>query len=92
MDQPVGHPAGPGELDAPVELDRASIGWGRAVGSGLAVVVLGLLVCVYLPNYLVTHLSSWTRDQRAGLATVVCFAGLAAIAWLLRRLQARGVI
>lgn len=76
----------------PDEVDRATIGWGRAVVSGLVLVALGFLGSVYLPNVIVTHLASWSRAARAGLAAVVSITAVAALAWLLRRLQSRGLI
>ena len=54
---------GPGPASTPIPTDRAAIGWGRAILSGLGLVVLGILVCVYLPNYLVVHLTSWRATR-----------------------------
>ena len=54
--------------------------------------VLGILVCVYVPNYLVVHLTSLARDKRADVAAIVAVAGVALMAWLLRSLQRRRLI
>jgi hypothetical protein len=57
-----------------------------------AVVAVGAGLLVVVPNLIVSRLGGLDRGQRAGLATVWFFAMLAALAWLLRRLQARHLI
>jgi len=47
---------------------------------------------VVAPNLIVTRLGGLDRGQRVGLATIWFFGMLAALAWLLRRLQARKLI
>jgi hypothetical protein len=66
--------------------------WPRAVVAAVAVVVVGVGLLVVVPNLIVTRLGGLDRAQRAGLATIWFFAMLAALAWLLRRLQARHLI
>ena len=78
----------PGVEDAPPPPD---IGWGHAVVAAVAILVVGILGCVYLPNLIVTG-TSLTPDARANLAAVVCVAVLLVLAWCLRRAQKRGLI
>ena len=66
--------------------------WPRAVAATIALVAIGVGLLVVVPNLIVTQLGGLDRGQRAGLATIWFFAMLAALAWLLRRLQARQVI
>ena len=66
--------------------------WPRAVAVTAAVVAVGAGLLVVVPNLIVTRLGGLDRGQRAGLATIWFFAMLAALAWLLRRLQARHLI
>jgi hypothetical protein len=56
----------------------------------MAAIAVGLLVVV--PNLIVTRLGGLDRAWRAALATIWFLAMLAALAWLLRRLQARQLI
>ena len=79
---PSGAPAGPPPPD---------IGWGRAVGAAIVILVVGVLGCVYLPNLIVTG-TSLTPDARANLAALVCVVVLLVLAWGLRRAQKRGLI
>jgi hypothetical protein len=66
--------------------------WPRAVVVTAAVVAVGAGLLVVVPNLIVSRLGGLDRGQRAGLATIWFFAMLAALAWLLRRLQARHLI
>jgi hypothetical protein len=66
--------------------------WPRAVVATVAVVAVGVGLLVVVPNLIVTRLGGLDRGQRAGVATIWFFAVLAALAWLLRRLQARHLI
>ena len=66
--------------------------WPRAAVAAVVVVVVGVGLLVVVPNLIVTGLGGLDRGQRVGLATVWFFAMLAALAWLLRRLQARHLI
>jgi hypothetical protein len=58
----------------------------------VVVVAVGVGLLVVVPNLIVTRLGGLDRGWRVGLATIWFFAMLAALAWLLRRLQARQVI
>jgi hypothetical protein len=55
-------------------------------------VALGVALLVVVPNLIVTRLGGLDRGWRAALATIWFFGMLAALAWLLRRLQARHLI
>jgi hypothetical protein len=68
------------------------IGWPRAVASGLAILVVGLVVAVGGANLIVTNLTSVSRDTRVYLASTLFLVTFVLIAWVLRRLQARGLI
>jgi hypothetical protein len=69
-----------------------AIGWGRAFVSALAILVLGGALLVYVPNWLLTHLTSMSRSGRVAIVTSLFFVVFFAFAWGLRRLQARGII
>ncbi len=84
-------PVVPAAGDVPGESKRSRIGWGRAVVSGLVLVLLGFLVCAYVPDFILKH-ANMGRSERADLAAAVTLVGVVAMAWLLRRLQRRGVI
>ncbi len=70
----------------------ASIGWGRAVLAALLIVVVGAVLFVFGPNWLLTHLTGLSRNGRVAIVTVAFFAFFVLFAWSLRRLQARRVI
>ena len=44
----------------------ATIGWGRAILSGLAVLVVGFVGAVYVPNRILTKALGLTRTARSG--------------------------
>jgi len=71
---------------------REAIGWFRGIASGLAILVIGLVVSVGATNELLTNVSGMSRDNLAYLATAVFVVVLVVAAWVLRRLQARGSI
>ena len=68
------------------------IGWWRAAASALAILAVGAGLLVYLPNWVLTHLSGVSRGGRVALATVEFLLALAVMSWALRRLQRRGVV
>lgn len=53
---------------------------------------VGAALFVYAPNWVLTHLTGLSRNGRVAVATIGFFLLLAAIAWLLRRLQSRRVL
>ena len=70
----------------------ASVSWPRAVVATIAIVAVAVGLLVVVPNLIGTRLGGLVRAWRAALATIWFFAMLAALAWLLRRLQARHLI
>ena len=68
-----------------------TIGWPRALLSGLAIVLVGFIAVVWVPDMLV-GMSSFTRDQRVLLAATVGVVAVLVMAWVLRRLQSRHLI
>ena len=71
---------------------RPAIGWGRAVLTGLVVIIVGAVASVGGANTVLTKATSLSRDVREYVATVVFLGVVIALAWALRRLQARGWI
>lgn len=70
------------------ERSPASIGWPRAIVSGLIVVAVGVGLLVYIPNFVLTELTGLSRSGRVGIATAWFFVALGLLMWGLRRLQA----
>jgi hypothetical protein len=68
------------------------IGWGRAVVSTLVILAVGAAALVFLPNWVLVHLTGISRNARVAIATVGFLAAFVIVAWALRRLQARGTI
>ncbi len=68
------------------------IGWPRAVASGLAILIVGLGVALGGANLILTNMNSISRDTRVYLATALFLVTVVLMAWVLRRLQARGLI
>ena len=68
------------------------IGWWRAAASALVILAVGAGLFVYAPNWILTHLTGLSRSGRVAVATIEFFVLLAAVAWLLRRLQGRRVV
>ena len=68
------------------------IGWIRAMLSGLAVLVVGILGTLDGANLILTKALGLTRDARQYLATALVLAVVVVMAWILRRLQARGLV
>ena len=82
----------PGMGVGPDEGHEASIGWGRAIASGLAVLLIGVLGAVGGANLVLTRALGLTRDARQWLATGLFLVVVIVLAWALRRLQGRGLI
>ena len=72
--------------------DRRVIGWPRASATAVAVLVTAAVVVVIGANVLVTTFGGLPRSTRVGLATGWFFLSLLALAWGLRRLQARRLL
>jgi hypothetical protein len=78
-----------GSADAP---GTSAIGWWRAVLSAVAILVVGLALFVYLPNWVLENLTGVGRHARVAITTTGFFAVFFGLAWALRRLQAHGVV
>ena len=76
----------------PGEAGREEIGWGRAILSGLAVLVVGVVATVGGANAVMTRATGLSRDARQWVATVLFLAIVIGLGWVLRRLQARGLV
>lgn len=72
--------------------DGADIGWIRAILTGVATVVTGFFTVVALPNLVIMRFDQLTTFTRSLIAAAVSPAAVIALAWVLRRLQARGLI
>ena len=71
---------------------REHLGWVRAILSGLAVLVVGLAATVVVANLIITKATGISRDAAAYLASGWFVIAVCVIAFVLRRLQRRGVI
>lgn len=85
-------PAAPGAVDGEVQDDTPEIGWERAIGSGLAILLVGFVAAVYGANSVATKLTGVSRSTRQYLASALFLVVVVAVAWVLRRLQARRLI
>jgi hypothetical protein len=72
--------------------DTTSIGGGRAILSGVTILVIGIGASVWGSDYVLKHFTGLSRDSREYLASALFFAVVIVMAWGLRRLQQRGVI
>ena len=80
-----------GAPDGPSER-RDRIGWFRAILTGVGILVVGLGLTVGVTNTMLTRLTGMSRDTVVLLATGLFLVVVVVLAWVLRRLQARGVI
>ena len=69
-----------------------TIGWLRAILTSVGIVVVGILLLVYVPNWILTKINGKTRSSLVALATITFFVVFVALAWTLRWLQRRKVI
>lgn len=72
--------------------EGSDIGWLRALVTGVIIVAVGFVAAVELPNYIVVQLTSLTTFTRSVLAAALTVIVVIALAWVLRKLQARGQI
>ena len=86
-DRPGGLPPG---ADGPAS--GPPIGWWRAAAWALAILAVGAGLFVYLPNWVLIHLTGLSRSGRVAVATTEFLVALVAVLWALRRLQQRHVI
>jgi hypothetical protein len=66
--------------------------WQRAVVSGVVIVGLAFVLLVFIPNLILSDITSVERSGRVALATGWFVASLTGLLWGLRRLQSRRVI
>ena len=71
---------------------RAAIGWPRAIVTAVTIVAIGFVGILWLPQAIVGQVSFIGRDARAIVAATLAVLVVVAVAVLLRRLQARGLI
>ena len=69
-----------------------TIGWLRAIASGIAIVIVGFALTVVAANSILTRFTGMSRTTRQDLASIVFLVVVVLIAWALRRLQARGLV
>ena len=74
------------------EPPRNEIGWIRSTLSAVAIVALGFVGAVWVPNVIITKLDSPSSFVRSLLAGGLVVLVVVAMAWGLRRLQARRLI
>jgi hypothetical protein len=84
--------AGGGSDAVPTRPEQSTIGWPRAIATGLAVIVIGFAGAVLGPNAILTKSLALTRSAREWLATALFFAVIAVLAIALRWLQHRKLI
>ncbi|HZQ26741.1 MAG TPA: hypothetical protein VFA94_03480 [Acidimicrobiales bacterium] len=80
------------QLDGDSPEHGPDLSWPRAIGSGLAILVVGFVAAVYGANAVLTKLTGFSRSTRQYLAATLFFAVVILVAWGLRRLQSRQVI
>lgn len=74
------------------EDDEDDIGWVRALATGGGLLAVALVASIGGANTVLTRMTGLSRDTRSLLATALFLAVVIAMAWLLRRLQARGLV
>lgn len=84
--------AGPRSGSDEDPLGERDIGWPRALASGLGILIVGFIAGVYATNAVVTKVTGVSRATRQYLAGALLLVAVAAMAWVLRRLQARRIV
>jgi hypothetical protein len=92
MNGPTGSDVTDSSLSVGDEAAPSPIGWVRAALTSLAILAVGTALLIYLPNWVLNHLTGLERNGRVAVATTCFFVVFFAFAWVLRRLQARRVI
>ena len=72
--------------------EQSTIGWPRAIATGLAVIIIGFAGTVLGPDAILTKSLALTRTAREWLAIALFFAVIAILAVALRWLQHRKLI
>ena len=83
---------GAGLSTASDESPRYEIGWIRSTLSAVAIVALGFVGAVWVPNLIIVKLDAPSAFVRSLLAGGLVILVVVAMAWGLRRLQARRLI
>ena len=73
-------------------MSGSPIGWWRGVGSAVVILAVGAGLFVYLPEWVLTHLTGLSRHGRVAVATIEFLVSLVAVSWVLRWLQRRRVL
>ena len=81
--------AGGGSDAVPTMPEQSTIGWPRAIATGLAVIIIGFAGAVVGPNAILTKSLALTRSAREWLAIALFFAVIVLLAIALRWLQHR---
>ena len=76
----------------PTPPDHHEIGWPRAIATGLAILVVGLVVTVWGSDQIMKQVSGMSRDTLSLIDAAFFVVAVCVIAWVLRRLQGRGLI
>jgi hypothetical protein len=84
--------SGDGPAADPASERREQIGWFRGIVTGLVITVVTLVVSVGSVNEILTQVTGVSRDTLTYLASAVFLFWVVVAAWVLRRLQSRGVI
>lgn len=79
---------GSGSPDAVADDATSAISWWRAALSAVVILFVGLVLLVYLPNWVLENFTAVSRHGRVTVTTIGFFAVLIALAWGVRRLQA----
>lgn len=66
--------------------------WLRAAASAVVIVGIGFVGAIVLPNLVLTSATSLSRDTRMLVASAVSIGVVILMAFILRKLQARGLI
>jgi hypothetical protein len=82
-------PAPSSELSSAEASAPAEMSWANAIVRGLAVLVIGFVGVVFVPNRILTKALGLTRTAREWIALAVFAVVIIVMAWALRRLQAR---
>jgi nitrate/nitrite transporter NarK len=72
--------------------DGDGIGWGRAIASGLVILLVGFVGGVGGANLVLTKALGLSRNVRQYIATVLFLVVVIVLAWALRWLQGRRLI
>jgi len=75
-----------------MEAGDDEIGWFRGIVSGVVILVVGLVASVVGADQIISRFTSLSRDNVGYLATIFFVLCVVVAAWVLRRLQRRGLI